>query len=107
MLVEICSGRNPQDIDRSFRLWMEPLRAAGPSAKTSSHPAEKLPPTRKNLRFPELIGPLVVTAPAVLHAIFMNQWCLYLGIAGGIVKQGGATVVSQFNCGGARAAIRF
>src|SRR3984957_2176199 len=55
---------------------------------TSSHPAEKLPSTRKNLQFPELIGPLVATAPAVLHAIFMNQSCLYLGVAGRIVKQG-------------------
>ena len=70
---------------------MAPLRAAAGPSTTSSHPAEKLPPTRKNLRFPELIGPLVVTAPAVLHAIFMNQSYVYLGIAGGIVKQRATT----------------
>jgi hypothetical protein len=54
-------------------------------------PRRNCAPTKKNLRFPELIGPLVVTAPAVLHAIFMNQTCVYVGIAGGIVKQGGTT----------------
>jgi hypothetical protein len=53
---------------------MAPLRAAGPSASDLvASRGDICPPTRQNLRFPELIGPLVVMAPAVLHAIFMNQ----------------------------------
>ena len=77
---------------------MAPLRAAGPSANDLvASRGDFCPPTRKNPRFPELIGPLVVMAPAVLHAIFMNQSFACLGIAAGIVKQGGAPLARSQN----------